>query len=66
MKYIDIKNKEEKELDSLLKEKRMQLFTLKVKQKTMQLQNTSELKLLKKDIARLLTVLGTKRMAGGN
>jgi large subunit ribosomal protein L29 len=61
MKFIDIKDKTTQELTSLLKEKRTQLFTLKIKQKTMQLQNTSELRGVKKEIARVQTAINAKR-----
>ncbi|MGP1560644.1 MAG: 50S ribosomal protein L29 [Helicobacteraceae bacterium] len=65
MKYTELKDKDVKDLVSLLKEKRMQLFTLKIKQKTMQLQNTSELRSIKKDLARISTALTSKRIADG-
>jgi large subunit ribosomal protein L29 len=39
------------------KEKKIELFTLKIKQKMMQLTNTSELRTAKKDIARINTAL---------
>jgi large subunit ribosomal protein L29 len=61
MKYIDIANKSLEELKSELKEKKLALFTLKAKQKTMQLKNTHELKETKKDIARILTAINAKR-----
>ena len=57
MKYTDIKDKSVEELNTMLKEKKLELFTLKAKQKTMQLTNTSELRVAKKDIARILTAL---------
>jgi len=57
MKYSDLAEKSVEELKSLLKEKKGELFTLKIKHKTMQLQNTSELKLVKKDIARINTAI---------
>ncbi len=57
MKYIDIKEKSEAELRALLKEKKMELFTLKAKLKTMQLTNTAEIRATKKDIARINTAL---------
>ena len=41
----------------MLKEKKLELFTLKAKQKTMQLTNTSELRVAKKDIARIQTAI---------
>ena len=57
MKYTDIKDKSVEELNAMLKEKKLELFTLKAKQKTMQLTNTSELRVARKDIARILTAL---------
>ena len=57
MKYIDIKDKSLSELQALLKEKKVLLFELKAKLKTMQLTNTSELRTVKKDIARIQTAI---------
>ena len=57
MNYIDLKEKSEADLLSLLKEKKLELFTLNAKQKTMQLTNTSELRVAKKDIARIQTAI---------
>ena len=57
MKYTDIKDKSVEELQKLLKEKKLELFTLKAKLKTMQLTNTNELKTAKKDIARIKTAI---------
>ena len=57
MKYSDLDGKTSAELQAMLKEKKTELFTLKIKQKMMQLQNTSELKIAKKDIARINTAL---------
>jgi large subunit ribosomal protein L29 len=61
MKYIDLKDKSEAELIAMLKEKKLELFTLNAKQKTMQLTNTSELRVAKKDIARIQTALTAAR-----
>jgi large subunit ribosomal protein L29 len=61
MNYTDIANKTEAELLEMLKEKKLELFTLKAKQKTMQLTNTYELKVAKKDIARIQTALTAVR-----
>ena len=55
MKYSDLADKNSAELQAMLKEKKTELFTLKMKQKTMQLQNTSELRIAKKDIAKINT-----------
>jgi large subunit ribosomal protein L29 len=57
MKYSDLADKSAAELQAMLKEKKTELFTLKIKQKMMQLQNTSELRVAKKDIARINTAL---------
>ena len=57
MNYTDIKDKSLNELNELLKEKKVLLFELKAKLKTMQLTNTSELKVAKKEIARIQTAI---------
>ena len=57
MKYIDIKDKDLSELKNMLKEKKVLLFELKTKLKTMQLTNTSELRDAKKNIAKIQTAI---------
>jgi len=57
MKYTDIKTKSQEELKALLKEKKVLLFELKAKLKTMQLTNTSEPRVTKKDIAKIQTAI---------
>jgi large subunit ribosomal protein L29 len=57
MKYSDISDKSLNELNEMLKEKKVLLFELKTKLKTMQLTNTSELTTVKKDIARIKTAI---------
>ena len=57
MNYTDLNGKSVTELNDLLKEKKVLLFELKLKLKTMQLTNTSELKAVKKDIARIKTAM---------
>jgi large subunit ribosomal protein L29 len=61
MNYIDLKDKSEADLIAMLKEKKLELFTLNAKLKTMQLTNTSELRVAKKDIARIQTALTAAR-----
>jgi len=61
MNYTDIQDKSEQELLDMLKEKKLELFTLKAKQRTMQLTNTSELRIAKKDIAKINTALTVVR-----
>ncbi|NQY93774.1 MAG: 50S ribosomal protein L29 [Campylobacteraceae bacterium] len=57
MNYSDLKEKSSQELTDLLKEKKVLLFELKAKLKTMQLTNTSELRVAKKEIARIQTAI---------
>ncbi len=57
MTYSDLSTKTKEELVALLKEKKVLLFELKTKLKTMQLTNTSELRVAKKDIARIKTAI---------
>ena len=61
MNYIDLKDKSVADLEAMLKEKKLELFTLNAKQKTMQLTNTSELRVAKKDIARIQTAVTAAR-----
>ena len=61
MKYTDLADKTAAELSAMLKEKKTELFTLKLKQRTMQLQNTSEIRGVKKDIARINTALSAAK-----
>ncbi|TKX30898.1 MULTISPECIES: 50S ribosomal protein L29 [Campylobacter] len=57
MKYTEIKDKTAAELATMLKEKKVLLFTLKQKLKTMQLSNPKEISEVKKDIARINTAI---------
>lgn len=61
MKFTDISSKSAAELQALLKEKRGELFQLRVKLKTMQLTNSNEINALKKDIARVQTAITASR-----
>jgi large subunit ribosomal protein L29 len=65
MKFTDIHDKSIADLEALLKEKKLELFTLKAKLKTMQLTNTSELRAARKDIARIQTALTAARKMKG-
>ncbi len=57
MIYSDLKEKSLDELKVLIKEKKVLLFELKAKLKTMQLTNTSELRVAKKDLAKVQTAI---------
>ncbi|MCH9814804.1 MAG: 50S ribosomal protein L29 [Epsilonproteobacteria bacterium] len=57
MKYTDLADKDAQALNELLKEKKLLLFKLKAKLRTMQLNNPNEIKEVKKDIARIQTAI---------
>lgn len=57
MKYSDLADKSLVELQAMLKKRKTELFTLKIKRQMMQLQNTSELRIAKKDVARISTAI---------
>lgn len=61
MKFIDLKDKDIKELQSLLKEKKSALFELKLKLRTMQLTNPGEIRSMRRDIARINTAISLKK-----
>ena len=61
MKYTDISGKNLSELNALLKEKKVLLFTLRQKLKTMQLTNPNEIRETKKDIARINTEISAAK-----
>ncbi|EAI9928349.1 TPA: 50S ribosomal protein L29 [Campylobacter jejuni] len=61
MKYTEIKDKTAAELATMLKEKKVLLFALKQKLKTMQLTNPKEISQVKKDIARINTAINALR-----
>lgn len=57
MKAKEIAKKNEKELQQLLKEKREKLRQLRFVLATGKVKNVREIRMLKKDIARILTIL---------
>ena len=61
MKFTELKDKDIVELQKLLKEKKSLLFETRLKLKTMQSTNPSELKFVRKDIARINTAINTKK-----
>ena len=60
MKYNDLKDKDLAELNSMLKQSKLLLFTARQKLKTMQLSNPNEIRAIKKDIARINTAIKAK------
>lgn len=61
MKFKELTTKSDSEIKSLLADLREQAHNLSVKIKLNQLKNTHELGLVKKDIARILTYLSSKK-----
>ena len=61
MKYTELKDKSVAELNALLKEKKVLLFTLKQKLKTMQLSNPNEISAVRKEIAQINTAISAIR-----
>ncbi|MCE3037723.1 50S ribosomal protein L29 [Helicobacter anatolicus] len=60
MKFIELKDKDLDELKKMLKEKKAELFEMRIKLKTMQLTNPSQIAALRKDIARINTAISAK------
>ena len=60
MTYTEIKDKSASELATLLKEKKVLLFTLRQKLRTMQLSNPNEIRETRKDIAKINTAISAK------
>lgn len=57
MKFNDLSKKKPKELVDLLKETQSELFHLKIKNATQQLEHKHKLRATRRDIARIKTVL---------
>lgn len=60
MKYTDLKDKDLAELRKMLKDKKNELFVMKIKLKTQQLTKSHEISLTRKDIARIQTAISAK------
>jgi large subunit ribosomal protein L29 len=61
LNVAELVQKSEAELQELLKNKKMELFETRMKLKTMQLQDTSLVSKIRKDIARIKTAMRAKR-----
>ncbi len=61
LNVADLVQKSEAELQELLKNKKMELFETRMKLKTMQLQDTSLVSKIRRDIARIKTAMRQKR-----
>jgi large subunit ribosomal protein L29 len=60
MKYTELQDKTLEELQTLLKEKKVELFENRIKLRTMQLTDSSVIRKIKKDIARINTAISAK------
>ncbi len=63
MKPAEIRELSDEELQSKLKECRTELFNLRFQMATGQLDNTARVKLVKKDVARILTEIRARELA---
>ncbi len=63
MKPAEIRELSEQELQTKLKECRAELFNLRFQMATGQLDNTARVKLVKKDVARILTEIRARQLA---
>ena len=61
MKFIDLKDKDLTELQKMLKDKKSELFELRLKLKTMQLTNSSQISGVRKDIAIINSAISAKK-----
>ena len=62
MKAAEIREKNSEELQNLIKEKRVQLFKSRIQNHTNQLNSTADLSKLRRDIARISTVLRQREL----
>ena len=65
MKVAEIRELPNEEINRDLAEKRRALFNLRFQRETEQLERPAELRKLKKDVARLLTVLHERELTKG-
>ena len=63
MKPAEIRELNDQELQSKLKECRAELFNLRFQMATGQLDNTARVRLVKKDVARILTEIRARELA---
>ncbi len=65
MKAQEIRDLNVEEIDRKVKELKENLFKIKMKLSTKQVENTSQISMIKKDIARLLTIAKQKKAVKG-
>ena len=66
MKYSEIRELSDAELNKKLEEGRAELFNLRFQMATSQLDNTARVKLVKRDIARVQTEMRARQIAAQN
>ena len=62
MKAAEIREKNSEELQNLIKEKRVQLFKSRIQNHTNQLNSTARMGELRRDIARIATILREREL----
>jgi large subunit ribosomal protein L29 len=63
VKHVDVKGKTDADLNKMVQDLENELFVLRVKKVTGQLEKTSNLRLLRKDLARAKTALRQRELA---
>lgn len=64
MKYTELTSKSAAELETALKEQKKNAFELKIRLRTMQTNNSRDLRATKKDIARIKTAIRAMQIKG--
>lgn len=65
MKAAEIREKTVEELNEAIADNRTEAFNLRMQQQTGQLENTARMREIRRDIARMLTVLNSKNAEKG-
>lgn len=65
VKTSDVRTKTEKELEVRLSELRKEQFNLRFQKATGQLANTARVNQVRKEIAKILTIIGERKSLGG-
>ena len=66
MKIKDLRELSTKELEGKILDSKKELFSLRMKQSTGTLDKPSRIKELRKDVARMKTILRERELTGGN
>ena len=63
MKAAELRDLSESELQKRLNDSRQELFNLRFQLATRKLENTSRIRIVRKDVARILQILNARRLA---